>query len=125
MTPSRGAPPGNKNALKHGFYSRGLPKSDLQDLQSVDTKGLGDEIGLLRLQIRDLYLHARNAPTLEEYLDINRVINLCLSNLNRLVKTQAFIKQDAPGLDSQLEKVLAEAQATWPQYGLSETGDAN
>jgi hypothetical protein len=113
MTARRGAPAGNKNALKHGYYSRDFPKTDLKDLEAVDIKGLIEEISLIRLHLRNLTAQAQNAPTLAEYLDVLRVINLLTSNLNRLVKTQVFLATQAPALGDKFEKILAEVQATW------------
>jgi hypothetical protein len=121
MSPHRGAPLGNKNAYKHGFYSRDFPRTDLKDLEAVDSQGLAEEISLTRLHLRKLTEYALAAPTLAEYLDILRVSNLYTSSLNRLVKTQILLLQEShrQGAGAQgnvmdmLEKVLAEAQATW------------
>ncbi len=121
MSSRRGAPSGNKNAYKHGFYSRDFPKTDLRDLESVDLKGLAEEISLTRLHLRKLTEYALAAPTLAEYLDILRVSNLYTSSLNRLVKTQILLAKEShrlgAGVDSSmiemLEQALAEAQADW------------
>jgi hypothetical protein len=138
MSPHRGAPLGNKNAYKHGFYSRDFPRTDLKDLEAVDSQGLAEEISLTRLHLRKLTEYALAAPTLAEYLDILRVSNLYTSSLNRLVKTQILLLQEShrQGAGAQgnvmdmLEKVLAEAQATWtvdPQdlQDLDDLPDAN
>jgi hypothetical protein len=138
MSPHRGAPLGNKNAYKHGFYSRDFPRTDLKDLEAVDSQGLAEEISLTRLHLRKLTEYALAAPTLAEYLDILRVSNLYTSSLNRLVKTQILLLQEShrQGAGAQgnvmdmLEKVLAEAQATWtvdPQdlQGLDDLPDPN
>jgi hypothetical protein len=114
MSPRRGAPLGNNNALKHGFYSRDFNKSDLKDLEAVDLKCLTEEINLIRLHLRRLSEHALNAPTLADYLDILRLIGFYTSVLDRLVKTQVFLAKQAPGLADILEEALKEAQADWP-----------
>ena len=125
MTPRRGAPPGNKNALKHGFYSRDFPRTDLQNLAAVDSKGLSDEITLVRLHLLKLTGYALAAPTLAEYLEILRVSNLYATSLNRLVKTQMqLVKEGHCNNDNEdaqlrkmLEEVLGEVQATWTLDG--------
>lgn len=47
----RGAPPGNHNAIKHGFYSRRFRNLELGDLE-VMTASLFDEITGLRVAAR-------------------------------------------------------------------------
>jgi hypothetical protein len=49
---SRGAQPGNTNALKHGFYTDLYTDLELTDLETALGKGLGDEIALMRVNIR-------------------------------------------------------------------------
>lgn len=50
----RGAQPGNKNALKHGFYARALTRdkqkeyADASELHNID-----EEIALLRLELKN------------------------------------------------------------------------
>ena len=48
----RGAPFGNRNALKHGFYARNFDPGDTKDLDEHEFDGLTDEIILLRVYIR-------------------------------------------------------------------------
>lgn len=51
----RGAPPGNKNALKHGFYSKSLTEAERLELEKArSVEGLDDEIALLRVKIQSL-----------------------------------------------------------------------
>ena len=129
MPAQRGAPPGNKNAFKHGFYSRDFPKNDLQDLEAVDSKGLEEEISLIRLHLRKLSEFALAAPTLAEYLDILRVLGLFTSSLNHLVKNQVFLSKAAPGMGDRLDRLLAEIQSTWtvdpPSEDLEDLEDLN
>ena len=49
----RGAPAGNKNAIKHGFYSRMFDSADSQDFEkTAGIEGIDEEIALLRLEIK-------------------------------------------------------------------------
>ena len=51
----RGAPPGNKNALKHGFYAKSLTEAERLELEAARTiEGIDDEIALLRVKIQFL-----------------------------------------------------------------------
>lgn len=50
----RGAPKNNKNALKHGFYSRALePQFKAALAEAGEVEGLDAEIALLRAKLRD------------------------------------------------------------------------
>jgi hypothetical protein len=50
----RGAPIGNQNARKHGFYSKILTPEQNRLLSCASIPGLDAEIALLRMQIRSL-----------------------------------------------------------------------
>jgi len=47
----RGAPPGNKNALKHGFYSRAFTKEEQREWKSAAKNRLQPEINLFKVLI--------------------------------------------------------------------------
>ena len=54
----RGAPKGNQNARKHGFYSRVLDEAEQLDLElATDVEGIDDEIALLRVKIKSVLAH--------------------------------------------------------------------
>jgi uncharacterized protein YjcR len=46
-----GAQPGNKNALRHGFYSKDFTIDESKRLDSIDPKELASEIALLKVKI--------------------------------------------------------------------------
>lgn len=49
----RGAPKGNRNAVKHGYYSRALNPAEQSDFQlAAGLDGISEEIALLRFQIK-------------------------------------------------------------------------
>ena len=51
----RGAPKGNQNARKHGFYSQALTDAARLHLQeAASIEGVDEEIAVLRLKLRDL-----------------------------------------------------------------------
>ena len=61
----RGAPSGNQNARKHGFYSIALSPQEQETLQeAVNIKGLGSEIALMRVKITRLLAYADTSPEL-------------------------------------------------------------
>jgi len=52
---NRGAPKGNQNAKKHGFYSQVLSESEKVQLeQASGIEGLDEEIAILRVKLRQL-----------------------------------------------------------------------
>ena len=54
-TTRRGAPRGNQNARKHGFYSKVLNEAEQLDLELVSgVEGIDDEIALLRVKIKSI-----------------------------------------------------------------------
>jgi hypothetical protein len=116
-----GAPHGNQNslprdsgALKHGFYSRQLNRSDLADLQSCTFSGLSDEISLTRILIRQVVADRKTASTLAERLSLSHVFTLLTTSLDRLLKTQAKL---AAAENSPLQEINRAIEA------LAESGD--
>jgi hypothetical protein len=55
MTGQRGAPEGNQNARKHGFYSAKMDELELMEYENATAiQGLDEEIALLRVKIKSL-----------------------------------------------------------------------
>ena len=53
-----GAPKGNQNARKHGFYAKVLDEAEQFDLElATGVEGIDDEIALLRVKIKSLLEH--------------------------------------------------------------------
>lgn len=52
---TRGAQPGNTNAVKHGFYSRQFRPQELSDLDSILLGNLDDELNMFRIVTRRVY----------------------------------------------------------------------
>ena len=49
----RGAPKGNRNALKHGYYSRAFNEAEQSDFNlAAGMEGISEEIALLRFEIK-------------------------------------------------------------------------
>ena len=80
---SRGAQPGNTNALKHGFYSERFSQLELTDLETALGEGLGDEIALLRVLIRRFVEAIEAQPDLS-LDDTSIYLNAIGSNMTRL-----------------------------------------
>jgi uncharacterized protein YjcR len=97
----KGAPKGNQNAKKHGFYSKALDKAEelqLEEARGID--GLDEEIAVLRIKLRSII---QSEP---------QNIELALAAANtiaRLVRTRYNIsKEQKRSLKDAIAKVLTE-----------------
>lgn len=97
----RGAPEGNQNARKHGFYSRVLTEAEKLHLeQAYHVEGLDDEIALLRIKLLSL------AETAPDRLDLQLE---AANTIARLIKTRYQIsKEQKKTLKEAIHKVLTE-----------------
>jgi len=97
----RGAPKGNQNARKHGFYSKVLDEAEQLDFELASgVEGIDDEIALLRVKIKSI---------LEKDPENISLIMQATSALERLVKTRFNIsKEDKKGLKEAIANVLRD-----------------
>ena len=97
----RGAPKGNQNARKHGFYSRVLDEAEQMDLELAEgIEGIDDEIALLRVKIKAILEHDPENIQL-----IIKATNM----LARLVRTRYNItKEEKKGLKEAITNVLKD-----------------
>ncbi len=101
MNGKRGAPKGNQNARKHGFYSRVLDEAEQLDFElATSVEGVDDEIALLRVKIKSLV--ARDPENL-------KLIMQAITTLARLVRTKYNIgREDKKGLREAIANVLRD-----------------
>ena len=96
-----GAPKGNKNARKHGFYSRALNEAEslqLEEAGGVD--GLDQEIAVLRIKLRELIIN--HPDNIELALE-------AANTIARLVRTRYNItKEQKRSLKDAITNVLTE-----------------
>lgn len=95
----RGAPKGNQNARKHGFYSKALTEAERLELQNArGIDGIDEEIALLRVKIQALIA-----------LDPDNIVLLleAANTLARLARTQYRLdKKEAKGLRDAIVDVV-------------------
>jgi uncharacterized protein YjcR len=98
---TRGAPPGNQRARKHGFYSKVLDEAEQLDLELAQgVEGIDDEIALLRVKIKSVI---DNDP------DNIRLIMEATNVLARLIRTRYNITKDQKkGLKEAIGNVLRD-----------------
>jgi hypothetical protein len=97
----RGAPAGNQNARKHGFYSRVLDETEQLDFEYASSvEGIDDEICLLRVKIKSLLRHDPENI---------KLIMQATNTLARLVRTHYNIgAKDKKGLKDAIANVLKD-----------------
>lgn len=108
----RGAPPGNQNARKHGFYSKAIPPELRQKLHDAsNVKGLDEEIALLRTKL---------AIAAENCVDYRQLVP-GLAVLHKLLNTKKKLFPDA---DDTLQNAFAQAWAKILPPGISDPAEA-
>lgn len=101
MKRKKGAQPGNRNAWKHGLYSRVLSQPEYLSFQkAASMEGLDIEIALLRLKISQLLEH--------ESGNFNLILRAS-STLARLLRVRCHLNpQQSKALELAIGKVLRE-----------------
>ena len=90
--PRRGAPRGNLNALKHGYYSRLIHEGRLHGSRTHNEMDLSEEITMLRAFIRRFTGLINHASQLGSAMDLLHGLCLAIATLNRLVRTQELVQ---------------------------------
>jgi hypothetical protein len=98
----RGAPAGNKNALKHGFYSHALTKEERRDRLSPARYGLQPEINLFKILIARTVrmlkpIGENSAPSFHESIATLYAVSMAVSRLNSFYRTneELYAESDA------------------------------
>jgi hypothetical protein len=96
-----GAPKGNQNARKHGFYSKVLDEAGRLDFELASgVEGIDDEIALLRVKIKSI---------LEKDPENIKLIMEATNTLAGLVKTSYnMTKEQRKGLKEAIGNVLKD-----------------
>lgn len=110
ITPKRkrGAPPGNHNALKHGFYSRKFKHTDLAGLEEIKCLSLTEEITMMRVSIRRVVEQAGAITDPLQSVEMLRALAGAASSLARLVRAQALIHSPQDEISDSLNRALTE-----------------
>ena len=120
----RGAPLGNTNALKHGFYSRSFTHRDRLDLNRTGHTGeagefsLDDEIVLLRVMVRKA-IGRFSECTPAEASDLLRSIAICINTLTRSSKANRDITLEQQN-KTYKDLVMSVIHDVQESYGITE-----
>ena len=104
----RGAPRGNKNALKHGFYSRQLEPSDLEGFKDLDPLSLDNEIILFRAMLRRLVASSRGLTDFDRLSGLLRTLAFASLSLTRLMRTRYLIQGKSSLLSDEVDEAIQE-----------------
>jgi hypothetical protein len=96
-----GAPKGNQNARKHGFYSQVLDEAQTLRLQEArEVEGIDEEIAVLRVKLLSL---------IDEHPDRVDLQMVAASTIARLIRTRHSINAgQKKSLKDAITKVLTE-----------------
>jgi hypothetical protein len=104
----RGAPKGNLNALKHGFYSEQLRRAEIAALEGVDPTSIKDEIGVLRVVVRRLIQLIKTSQSVPELTSLITTLSTLTGNLGRLIHVYSVVSPKKSEGDRILDEVLAK-----------------
>lgn len=111
MANPRGAPKGNLNALKHGFYSRLFHASEAGDLSPDQLTSLENEIKLVRVMIRRTMELADGINDLGEATRVLDALGAASTRLSKLLRVHKDLNlSDSPLLD-ELSIAIQEVNA--------------
>jgi hypothetical protein len=103
-----GAPAGNKNALKHGFYSHSFKRSDLKRLERNVQGELKDEAELLQLLI-DYTVSSMNdgneKMTHDRYVVALRAVSLALGRVESIRRSQKTMYDNQTTIQQALDEL--------------------
>ena len=118
MTKKRGAPRGNKNALKHGFYSRAFTPAENAALDKYVLGQFKDESALMRILIARTVKRLQEQGeelSFEDEMAALRVITLAVGRLESMTRSSRVYFGELSDLEKQVEEGMFLARQ---YYGL-------
>ena len=86
-----GAPLGNCNALKHGFYSRRFKEAELDAVHKAGFLSLADEIRALRRSVHAAVESSQSGDPEFDLLTLGGRLCVALISLDRLIRTHHLL----------------------------------
>ena len=103
----RGGQPANLNALKHGFYASQYRLEELRKLEDLNEGDVTEEIALLQVLMKRVFVSLKDDIPLLDYLRAVRVLSSADACLEKLNRTRG-LSFGAPVLSDILLQALAE-----------------
>jgi uncharacterized protein YjcR len=107
MANKPGAPKGNLNALKHGYYSRLFRINETNELPN-DSASLEHEITLLRVMIRRTMQLADGIDDIKDATRALDALGAAASRLANLLRAQNSLKDRRPPLADEISIAIQE-----------------
>ena len=103
----RGAPLGNTNAFRHGFYSPSFTSGEMRSLDSNVKGEFHDEINLARVNANRLAELLKDYKTMpfEEVVSASNALNNYLDRIQSLSRAQKFVYQNQTTIEKALEEL--------------------
>ena len=105
-----GGQPGNKNALRHGFYAKNLGMSSPSNLNEPEMRNLLGEAAMIKDYMYILYnknLESHDSVVLAETLRALSMAGMALSRLLQVHNDIRLVRSN-PGVDSSLSHLLSD-----------------
>jgi len=109
---NHGAPKGNKNALKHGFYARFHTREENQQLHGMQGS-VRDEIDNLRVMAQRLNLQLNDCPDQDILLKTIRTLVKLFDSIGSLEKVEAFLTGKANDSDQAIQEAIDSLKEKW------------
>ena len=109
----RGAPIGNSNSFKHGFYSSRFKKRPPSADETTVLKSLADEIALIRVFAQRL-IDQPEPPSADvtELTDVLRVLCISSTAITRILRVHFLVTESESILDSHIKAAIQQVVAS-------------
>jgi hypothetical protein len=106
----RGAPIGNTNAVKHGYYARKLRETDADELKEFIFRGVREEALILRYFIRRVVELSTTQEDFGSAVSQLRAISLAITSLARLLRTERILadKEEEHPIAQAMDRILVQ-----------------
>jgi hypothetical protein len=111
MPKPRGAPKGNLNALKNGFYSRLFHSNETSDLIDDETTSLEHEITLLRVMMRRTMQLANGIDDLRSATRVLDALGAAAGRLANLLRAQKSLSEQHSQLADEISIAIQQVNA--------------
>jgi hypothetical protein len=103
----RGAPLGNHNALRHGFYAKNLGQSSPAQYSEPLMRNLLGEAAMLKDYMYNLYCKNLESDDPAVIADTLRILSLAGISLSRILQTHSNIRVYSSERTTSLEEILS------------------
>lgn len=113
-----GAPAGNQNARKHGFYSDAITVEELRRIvkYAEERPSLRQEIDVFRVYLRRLFLYLTEGdePTRQDLVTVGKLIVSTGRTIARMARDERALSGDSSdGLNAAIAQALDELGTEW------------